>query len=187
MATAHDFLVDDDLSHADESIEPWPGSMTTPKCRGATENTTAMILAACTKSFSLLQEPSLIPSTEILAADKTFIEIYFRRHPSDLVMSSEFIHEMNSFIIYLLQQSPAAVSEALSAIGENYMSEMSSETSMRVSNRKTRLMKRLILVNEDGSSVELIAATLLGLCGVEVRSEPLSSSAQAVGNTGSSL
>ncbi|KAF7527541.1 hypothetical protein PCG10_002504 [Penicillium crustosum] len=69
-----------------------------------------MILEASTKEPSPLKGPVLIPLSMILAAEKPLIEVYFMRHPSEMVMSNEFfIHKMNRAIISLLQQSPTTV------------------------------------------------------------------------------
>lgn len=128
-----------------------------------------IITQAASKTMTLLREPSLIPIDDIGAADKTFIEVYFMRHPPDLVISDEFVAEMNAAVITLLQESPRAVSETLSAIGENYITGSTGSDVVQLSSRKARLLNRVRRVNEDGSSVELILGTILGLCGVEVR------------------
>ncbi|KAL4784442.1 fungal-specific transcription factor domain-containing protein [Aspergillus varians] len=130
----------------------------------------SMILEASTRAppaLSPVRGPSLIPLGEILAADKPFIEVYFMRHPAEMVMSNElFVHEMNGAVISLLQQSPTAVGDALAAIGENYVKE--AVDSALVSNRKMRLLSRLRMINEGGNSPELVLMLLLALCGVEL-------------------
>lgn len=115
--------------------------------------------------------PSFMPLNEILAKDKPFIEIYFMRHPTEMVMSnSMFINEMNGAVLSLLQVSPIVVGDSLCAIGENYIKEMAGDGpgSNIVSHRKTRLLSRLRLLNEDGSSPELVLLLLLALCGAEL-------------------
>ncbi|KAJ5676043.1 hypothetical protein N7462_008940 [Penicillium macrosclerotiorum] len=126
-----------------------------------------MVLEASAKAASPMNGPTLIPMSEILAADKPFIEVYFMRHPSEMVMSNDFfINEMNGAVISLLQQSPTAVGDSLAAIGENYVKE--AVNSALVSSRKMRLLSRLRLINEAGNSPELVLMLLLALCGVEV-------------------
>lgn len=89
------------------------------------------------------------------------------RHPSEMVMSNDFfIHEMNGAVISLLQQNPTAVGDSLAAIGENYVKD--TVDAAVASNRKMRLVSRLRLINEDGSSPELVLLLLLALSGVEV-------------------
>jgi hypothetical protein len=151
-------------SEEDDSQEKLRSSLPTPTT--AADYMSAMVLEASAKSQIVPKSPSLVPLSEILAADKPFIEVYFMRHPADLVMSDEFVSEMNAFALALLQQSPTAVCDSLSAIGENYIKDPGA---IQVSNRKMRLVSRLRMINEDGSSLELVLALLLGLCGVEVK------------------
>ncbi|KAK7210726.1 hypothetical protein V2G26_017904 [Clonostachys chloroleuca] len=115
------------------------------------------------------RSPSFIPLNEIQPADKPLIEIYFLRHPSDMVMRNDsFIDEMNCAVISLLQKCPVVVSDSLCAIGENYIKE-TADASL-VSSRKLRLLNRLRLVNEDGRNPELVLLLLLALCGAELTS-----------------
>ncbi|KAL2783202.1 fungal-specific transcription factor domain-containing protein [Aspergillus keveii] len=127
----------------------------------------SIILEASTKTLTPTRGPALIPLSEIIAADKPLIEVYFMRHPSEMIIRNDFfISEMNGAAIALLQQSPTAVGDALAAIGENYVAD--SLDSALVSNRKTRLLSRLRLINEEESSLELVLMLLLALCGVEL-------------------
>ncbi|KAL3461771.1 fungal-specific transcription factor domain-containing protein [Aspergillus heterothallicus] len=129
----------------------------------------SIIIEASSKAIPIppARGPALIPLSEILAADKPLIEVYFMRHPSEMIINNDFfISEMNGAAIALLQQSPTAVGDALAAIGENYVSD--SLDSALVSNRKTRLLSRLRLINEEESSPELVLMLLLALCGVEL-------------------
>ncbi|KAJ0415575.1 fungal-specific transcription factor domain-containing protein [Aspergillus carlsbadensis] len=127
----------------------------------------SIILEASAKTLTPVRGPDPIPLSEILAADKPLIEVYFMRHPSEMIIRNDFfISEMNGAAIALLQQSPTAVGDALAAIGENYIAD--SLDSALVSNRKTRLLSRLRLINEEESSPELVLMLLLALCGVEL-------------------
>ena len=124
---------------------------------------------------NLPRKVNIVAFREIPLADKPFIELYFMHHPSEFAMGNEFVEEMNGFVLSLLQQSPSAVSDSLSTIGENYVRDVGADSTLQISNRKTRLLSRLRMVNEDGSSLELISLMLLGLCAVEVRQPPASS------------
>lgn len=87
------------------------------------------------------------------------------RHPSEMIMDNEFfVQEMNGAVISLLQQSPTAVVNSLAVIGESYVKD--SMGFALVLNRKMRLLRRLRLINEDGSNPELVLMLLLALCGV---------------------
>ncbi|KAL4951937.1 fungal-specific transcription factor domain-containing protein [Aspergillus filifer] len=128
----------------------------------------SIILEASTKAIPPSRGPSFIPVSEVLAADKLLIEVYFMRHPSDMIINNDvFVEEMNSAAIALLQQSPTAVGDALAAIGENYVADSLMNYAL-VSTRKTRLLTRLRLINEEDSSPELVLMLLLALCGVEL-------------------
>ncbi|KAH8690125.1 fungal-specific transcription factor domain-containing protein [Talaromyces proteolyticus] len=117
-------------------------------------------------SPSPMRGPSLIPLNEILAADKRFIEVYFMRHPAEVVMSNDFVDEMNRAVIPLLQRNPTAVGDSLCAIGENYIRDTMGAT--LIPNRKTRLLSRLRFANEHENSPELVLMLLLGLSGAEI-------------------
>ncbi|CAI7598889.1 unnamed protein product [Penicillium glandicola] len=159
----------EDEGHPDErATDTWiVDTVSSATSISAADYMRSMILEASTKVLSPLRGPALIPLSEILAAEKPLIEVYFMRHPSEMVMSNDFfIHEMNRATISLLQQSPTAVGEALAAIGENYVKD-AVEYAL-VSNRKMRLLSRLRLTNKDGNSPELVLMLLLALCGVEL-------------------
>ncbi|EPE09251.1 c6 zinc finger domain protein [Ophiostoma piceae UAMH 11346] len=137
-----------------------------------------------------IRGPSFMPLNEILAEDKPFIEMYFIRHPAEMVMSNSFfINEMNGAVLSLLQVSPIVVGESLCAIGENYIKDMDKDTSRTikhgdgkdnsspesdtgpsnvVSHRRTKLLSRLRLLNEDGKNPEIVLLLLLALCGAEL-------------------
>ena len=141
-----------------------------------------------------MRGPSFMPLNEILAEDKPFIEMYFIRHPAEMVMSNSFfINEMNGAVLSLLQVSPIVVGESLCAIGENYIKDMDKNSSRHtighgdddkhkhtnspesdagpsnaVSHRRTKLLSRLRLLNEDGKNPEIVLLLLLALCGAEL-------------------
>ncbi|KAL2839741.1 fungal-specific transcription factor domain-containing protein [Aspergillus pseudoustus] len=156
-------------SRASVGGDTWLVSPSSSSSSSTADYMRSMILEASTKANAVppARGPALIPLSEILAADKPLIEVYFMRHPSEMIISNDFfISEMNGAAIALLQQSPTAVGDALAAIGENYVAD--SPDSALVSNRKTRLLSRLRLINEEESSPELVLMLLLALCGVEL-------------------
>ncbi|CAH0015699.1 unnamed protein product [Clonostachys rhizophaga] len=133
------------------------------------DSSNSPLLGISHPSLAPPRSPSFIPLNEIQPADKPLIEIYFLRHPSDMVMRNDsFIDEMNCAVISLLQKCPVVVSDSLCAIGENYIKE-TADASL-VSSRKLRLLNRLRLVNEDGRNPELVLLLLLALCGAELTS-----------------
>jgi hypothetical protein len=136
-------------------------------CTKATDYMKSMILETSNKAPPLMRTPYLISLDEVLTADKAFIEVYFLRHPSEMIMNNDvFVQEMNGAVISLLQQSPTAVGDSLAAIGESYVKD--SVDLALVLNRKMRLLSRLRLIDENGSNPELVLMLLLALCGVEV-------------------
>ncbi|KAE8454205.1 hypothetical protein EG329_005130 [Mollisiaceae sp. DMI_Dod_QoI] len=105
----------------------------------------------------------IIPPGTIQSADEPGIELYFNRHPSELVMSAEFVDEMNSNVLQILHEDPAAVAESLSAIGYIYLGE-GGMSIVPVLDRKARILARLRAKTE----VEQMLVMLLGLCALEL-------------------
>ncbi|KAG7116177.1 Transcriptional regulatory protein moc3 like [Verticillium longisporum] len=60
---------------------------------------------------------SLIPPGAVPASDEINIELYFNRHPSELLIGQEFVSEMNANALLILQRDPVRVADTLSAIG----------------------------------------------------------------------
>lgn len=123
----------------------------------------------------LLRTMAIIPSGAVQPTDEPFIEVYFRRHPADLVFSGEFIQEMNSNVLKVFQNSPQAVGDSLSAIGEAYLKDNSLPVLAFVPNRKARILARLRDMDSSGVSLELLLTTILGLCAAEVNTSQSSS------------
>ncbi|KAJ9628380.1 hypothetical protein H2204_009356 [Knufia peltigerae] len=94
--------------------------------------------------------------------------MYFLRHPKDLVFGPEFVEEMNSSVMKLLQDSPLAVGDSLSAIGEAYCKDSALPVVLPVASRRARILARLRSMDKQGVSMELLLSIMLGLCAVEL-------------------
>jgi hypothetical protein len=49
-------------------------------------------------------------------ADESTIEIYFNRHPYEMVIGSEFVNAMSANVLLILQHKPKAIGDSLSGI-----------------------------------------------------------------------
>jgi hypothetical protein len=114
---------------------------------------------------------ALIPPGAIHPADEPPIEVYFNRHPFELLIGSEFINEMNANVLVLLQHNPRAIADSLSAIGHLYMSGAHSNSIVPVLDRRARILANLRAMKDSSYDLEEVVALLLGLCAMEV-SEP---------------
>lgn len=123
---------------------------------------------ALTPAPRLLRTVATIPPGTIHPSDEPFIEVYFMRHPSELVFGTEFVNEMNSSVMKVFQSSPLVVSDSLSAIGEAYLRDSSLPILVSLANRKARILARLRSLDKRGVSLELLVTIMLGLCAVEV-------------------
>ncbi len=117
----------------------------------------------------LLKSIAPFPPGTINPTDEPFIELYFMRHPRELVFGAEFVDEMNSSILQIFESSPLLVGDTLSAIGEAYVKDFSFPTLVPVPNRKARILARLRDMDSLGLRVELLLVIMSGLCAVEVR------------------
>jgi hypothetical protein len=104
-----------------------------------------------------------IPRGTIRSADEPVIEIYFVRHPSELVISSEFVDEMNSNVLQVFHEDPEGVCDSLSAIGHIYL-DSGRQALVPVLDRKARILARLRV----RTGLEQMLVLLLGLCALEV-------------------
>ncbi|KAK0121879.1 hypothetical protein ONS95_010159 [Cadophora gregata] len=149
-----------------------------------TEQQITVIARARASSMQLPSCPPIYPTVPDLPpdaigrTDKPGVEVYFNRHPSDLVISKEFVNEMNANVLQVFNQDPAAVAETLSAIGHIYLGEAGSSI-VPVLDRKQRILARL----RDRRDLEQMMIMLLGLCALELidsRSEPVDTSLPAI-------
>ncbi|KAH7412903.1 fungal-specific transcription factor domain-containing protein [Cadophora sp. MPI-SDFR-AT-0126] len=135
----------------------------------------SMQLPSCPPIYPTVPD---IPPDAIGRTDKPGVEIYFNRHPSELVISKEFVNEMNANVLQVFNQDPAAVAETLSAIGHIYLGE-GGQSIVPVLDRKQRILARL----RDRRDLEQMMIMLLGLCALELidgRSEPADTSLPAI-------
>lgn len=109
----------------------------------------------CSRIFS-------IPQSALDKADEPTLELYFLRHPSELVISDEFVDEMNANVLQVFLEDPEGVCESLSSIGYVYLE--SGQELVLTLGRKARILARL----RDGKQLEQMLLMLLGLCAVEV-------------------
>jgi hypothetical protein len=112
----------------------------------------------------LCRELPLIPAGMIPIADELVLELYFKRHPFEQVISLEFVDEMNSNVLKVFHEDPAAVSDTLSAIGHVYSIEKE-KSLIPILDRRARILSRLRVKRD----LEQILIMLLGLCALEVR------------------
>ncbi|KAF3765213.1 hypothetical protein M406DRAFT_70291 [Cryphonectria parasitica EP155] len=107
---------------------------------------------------------SLIPPGVVDPSDRATVELYFSRHPWELVMSSEFVSEMNANVLAVLQQNPQATVDSLSAIGHSYIAD----SPLAVLNYRARILSTLRSMELSEYSLEEMLLMLLGLCAVEL-------------------
>lgn len=109
-----------------------------------------------------------IPVGTIPEADCSTINVYFARHPVELVISSEFIDEMNAVVLMVLQDSPSAIGDALYGIGRVYLDQDSPSTKLPLAlNRRAKILARL-RVKDPNRELEQMLVMLLALSGMEV-------------------
>lgn len=124
---------------------------------------------SCTKEpFLSLRRLAPIPSGAIPPEDEPVIELYFTRHPNELVIGPEFIHEMNANVIQVLESNPAAIADPLFAIGQIYLSGTHCGMMLPVFNRKGRILSRLREIPGPHFNLEQTMVLLLGLAAMEV-------------------
>jgi hypothetical protein len=116
------------------------------------------------QSAQLYRELPFIPAGTIPTADELVLELYFKRHPIDQVISLEFVDEMNSNVLKVFHEDPAAVSDTLSAIGHVYSIEKE-KSLIPILDRRARILSRLRVKRD----LEQILIMLLGLCALDVR------------------
>jgi hypothetical protein len=124
---------------------------------------------ALVQTLRLLKSVAPIPAGTINPTDEPFIEVYFMRHPGELVFGAEFVDEMNASVFKVFENSPLVVGDSLSAIGEAYVKDFSLPVLVPVPNRKARILARLRDMDSLGLRVELLVVIMLGLCAIEVR------------------
>jgi hypothetical protein len=111
---------------------------------------------------------SLIPPGVVQAADEPLIEIYFNRHPYELLIGPEFVHEMNANVLVLLHQKPKNMVDCLSGIGHMYLTDHRGGSILPVLDRRARIIANLRELKDASYDLDEISSLLLGLCAMEV-------------------
>ncbi|GJC94419.1 C6 zinc finger domain protein [Colletotrichum higginsianum] len=111
---------------------------------------------------------SLLPPGAIPAADQPHIELYFNRHPFELLIGPEFVSEMNAFVVMMMQQDPVVIADAISAIGYSYEVGSSSGALLPVLDRRAKILANLRNMKPSSHYFEEALFLLLGLCAMEL-------------------
>ncbi|KAK1714261.1 hypothetical protein BDP67DRAFT_554606 [Colletotrichum lupini] len=119
-------------------------------------------LALDTRTFSLL------PPGSVPVADQPYLEVYFNRHPFELLIGHEFVREMNANIVMMLQQDPVVIADTISAIGYSYDVGSSSAALLPVLNRRAKILANLRNMKPSSHYFEEALFLLLGLCAMEL-------------------
>lgn len=110
----------------------------------------------------------LLPPGVVDQSDKATVEMYFSRHPWELSIASEFVHEMNANVLAVLQQNPQTIVDSLSAIGHSYMTESGSESSLAVLNYRARILATLRSMEVSKHRLEEMIFYYLALSAIEL-------------------
>ncbi|UQC90027.1 NCS1 nucleoside transporter [Colletotrichum lupini] len=137
-------------------------SSTTPAARRSPPTSNRQTLALDTRTFSLL------PPGSVPVADQPYLEVYFNRHPFELLIGHEFVCEMNANIVMMLQQDPVVIADTISAIGYSYDVGSSSAALLPVLNRRAKILANLRNMKPSSHYFEEALFLLLGLCAMEV-------------------
>jgi hypothetical protein len=73
------------------------------------------------QALIFLNSISSLPPGTISSSDQSIIEVYFTRRLTDLIISPEFVEEMNFNVLKVFYNDSEAVCDPLSAIGQIYM------------------------------------------------------------------
>lgn len=111
----------------------------------------------------------LIPPGVVGHKDRPTVELYFTRHPYELNISPAFVHEMNANVLAILQQSPRAIVDSLSAIGHSYLTSRSRQaSSLAVLRCRARILATLRANAQKDYNLEVMVFMLLALSAVEL-------------------
>ncbi|KAF6830597.1 hypothetical protein CPLU01_07287 [Colletotrichum plurivorum] len=111
---------------------------------------------------------SLIPPGTVAPADEPHFEVYFNRHPFELLIGPEFVSEMNANVLLMVQRDPATVADAISAVGYSYLVGDSAGSLLPVLNRRARILANLRTMKQSSYYFEEALFLLLGLCAMEL-------------------
>ncbi|GAD97581.1 predicted protein [Paecilomyces variotii No. 5] len=117
-------------------------------------------------SIPLLRGICPIPPGMVPADDQQAINIYFSRHPFELLIGPEFVDEMNALTLTIFQVYPEAIGSTLSAIGQTYVDIHQTGSSVSFLSKRARALAKLrdITSNE----AEQLISVVLGLAAIEL-------------------
>ncbi|WYZ44988.1 hypothetical protein EsH8_VIII_000304 [Colletotrichum jinshuiense] len=111
---------------------------------------------------------SLLPPGTVSLADEPHIEVYFNRHPFELLIGHEFVNEMNANVMMMLQQDPVVIADTISAIGYSYEIGNAAGSLLPVLNRRAKILANLRTMKPSSYYFEEALFLLLGLCAMEL-------------------
>ncbi|EXJ80450.1 hypothetical protein A1O1_08595 [Capronia coronata CBS 617.96] len=85
-----------------------------------------------------------------------------------MVVSSNFVHEMNANVLSLLQHHPDAIRDTLVAIGQLYLARLGRGSFVSALSRRQRTLARLRTMENPLQNLELSLCMLLQLTGLEI-------------------
>lgn len=115
-----------------------------------------------------LKNFALIPPGVVHPVDEPTVEIYFNRHPFELLIGPEFVDEMNSNVLVVLQHNPNVIVDSLSGIGHVYLSNARPDSIVPVLDRRARILANLRAMQATNYDLEEAMVLLLGLCAMEL-------------------
>jgi hypothetical protein len=121
----------------------------------------------CSSELKIRTMP-VIPPGVIKPEDEDIIQVYFHRHPSEMAMGYEFVDEMNTNVLRILQHSPTAIGDSLSGIGQVYLSKNQQSSVVSVLDRRARILASLRDMQVSGYDLEPQVMLLLSLSAMEL-------------------
>ncbi|ROV90087.1 hypothetical protein VMCG_09754 [Cytospora schulzeri] len=159
-ATRRASLANHPVSRSNEPVSTSLFNKTIPKAGHAPIMDTAQLLT--TRALCL------VPPGVINHSDEATIEVYFTRHPYEIIIGPEFVNEMNANVLMVLQHNPHATVDALSAIGHSYLTSSAPDSSLMVLSYKARILATLRQMGHSKHDLEDMILLLLGLCAMEL-------------------
>ena len=176
FATPSQPVVRHSWSHPNQ-LYAGPGSPSAASSSSSSSSSSSTSLAAhkspsdlsAALSYSPYQELSPFPKNAISGSDLPVVQLYFNRHPSDVVIEPQFIAEMNAYVLLGLQRNAEAVTDILYCIGHTYLDRTSSSSSaVETLTRRARSLARLRQMQSDSCQLEMTTLIILGLSAMEV-------------------
>jgi hypothetical protein len=157
--------------------QPSKGEATNPPSNDKMDVLIANVPHLLEASLSLFPRSlPAIPLGAIPEADGPTINVFFNRHPAEMVISAEFINEMKAATLLVLQDNPAAIADALYSVGSIYLSEDGQNPLLPLAlDRRAKTLARLKGKNPS-CELEQILTMSLALAAMEVLKFSLSNS-----------